>query len=120
METIYYNLDARRFSTRGMASGETSPRCRSYAVLRKVEQTHLTGPGRVLDMAAYRRKLEGTVSHQGGDEGAGGGAAEARSAAPCPPVRSGSRRLALGLDLCATLAVLIMAAVVVNSFVGLL
>jgi hypothetical protein len=118
METIYYNLDARRVSTCDMASGETSPQCRNYAILRSVEAKRAGVGGKVLDLEAYRRRPSGT------EPDAGNLWEEAPSAAaPAgddPPERRSARRTGLALDLFATLAILVMAVVVVVCFLPFL
>ncbi len=115
METVYYNLDARRVSVRDMASGETSPQCRSYAVLRKAEKKRECPRGEVLDLEAYRHARAGAQP-----EGARREEAPALPAGECAPVRSRPGRAAQALDLLATLAVLVMAAVVVSCFLPFL
>lgn len=123
METIYYNLDARRVSVCNMASGETSPQCRSYAVLRKVEEKRAGAGGKVLDLETYRRKL----SAESGEEESKEEPSFMPAAALCPafteaetPARRRARRAGFALDLFATLAILIMAVVVVIGFLPLL
>lgn len=119
METVYYHLDARRVSTCDMASGETSPQCRSYTVLRKVEEKRAREPGKVLNMEAYRRKLEDELQ-----EAVGGGIPDAPSIAPTVSAATQrSRRVrifGLTLDAFATVAVLVMATVVVTAFLPFL
>lgn len=124
METVYYNLDARRVSTCDMASGETAPQCRSYAVLRKVEQKRADQGGKVLDLAAYRRKLtEEQEAEEAWDEEERWEAtasvfpampAAAQAASRC------TRHAGFALDFFATLAILVMAAVVVIGFLPFL
>ena len=115
METVYYHLDARRVSTCDMASGETSPQCRSYAVLRKVEEKRAGQPGKVLDMAAYRRKLAESTEEE---------RYEAVIPAPVAPAAvHRSRRVrifGLTLDAFATVALLVMVSVVVTAFLPFL
>lgn len=126
METVYYNLDARRVSTCDMASGETSPQCRSYAVLRKVEEKRAGQPGKVLDMEAYRRKAEledlrraELVAPYDGEE-----RYEALIPAPAAPAAAHRNRrvriFGLTLDAFATVAILVMATVVVTAFLPFL
>ena len=58
METIYYNLDARRLTVYDMASGEAAPAPRDMLFLRtqpRVPQRE----GKVLDFDACRRALTG-------------------------------------------------------------
>lgn len=115
METIYYNLDARRVSTCDMASGETSPQCRSYAILRRVEEKRAGAGSKVLDLEEYRRRLSGT------ELGAEALWEEAPSSArDDTPERRHSRRTGLALDFFATLAILAMAVVVVVCFLPFL
>lgn len=122
METVYYNLDARRVSTCDMASGETSPQCRSYAVLRKVEKKRAGQPGKVLDMDAYRRKLSDSAQRdEVWDEDERCQAVIPAPIAPAPSQRT--RRVhvfGLTLDAFATVALLVMATVVVTAFLPFL
>lgn len=108
METIYYNLDAKRLTVYDMASGESAPQPRSYTCIRKSEPQ--TRPGQVLDLDAYRRKLAGETAESSAD-----------ASVEVPQPRAGAekrtRRFALSLDLCATVAVVVMAVVVVSQFV---
>lgn len=123
METIYYNLDARRVSVRNMASGETSPQYRSYAVLRKVEEKRNGAGKKVLDLEEYRRKLAMEREEVGDREDY----SFAPAAVPCSAssqretsARRRARRAGFALDLFATLAILVMAGVVIYGFLPIL
>lgn len=118
METIYYNLDARRVSTCDMASGETSPQCRSYAILRRVEEKRAGAGAKVLDLEEYRRRLSGTEPDA--EELWEEVPSAAAPAGDDTPERRRSRRTGLTLDFFATLAILAMAVVVVVCFLPLL
>lgn len=119
METIYYRLDARRLTVYHMASGEAAPPPRSLLRLCP-EGRAPRGPGKVLDFEACRRAM----SAQGGQAPAPSVSDPALSPAPAPapaeetPPRS--RRLRLALDAAASLAVVVMAAVVISQFARLL
>ena len=58
METIYYNLDARRLTVYDMASGEAAPAPRDMLFLRTQPRTPQR-EGKVLDFDACRRALTG-------------------------------------------------------------
>lgn len=121
METVYYNLDARRVSTCDMASGEASPQCRSYAVLRKVEEKRAGASGKVLDMEAYRRKLAESTEEESWDEEERYEAIVPAPAAPAATQRVRRIRVfGLTLDAFATVAILVMATVVVTAFLPFL
>ena len=122
METIYYRLDARRLTVYHMASGEAAPAPRDMLYLRP--QPKAPRPeGKVLDFDACRRALAGEPeeapvpaagaredpSHVGA-EGAPDGD-ESRARRP--------RWFHLALDAAASLAVVVMAAVVVSQFLRL-
>lgn len=126
METVYYHLDARRVSTCDMASGETSPQRRSYAVLRKVEEKRSGQPGKVLDMDAYRRRLEVAEKRRAEvvapyDEEERYESVIPATIAPAASHRSRRVRVfGLTLDAFATVAILVMATVVVTAFLPFL
>lgn len=117
METIYYRLDARRLTVYHMASGEAAPPPRSLLRLCP-EGRAPRGPGKVLDFEACRRAM----SAQGGQAPAPSVSGPALSPAPAPAEETTprSRRLRLALDAAASLAVVVMAAVVISQFARLL
>lgn len=114
METTYYSLDARRMTVYDMASGETAPR--RYTCLRpSAPPSAETGEGKVLDVASYRRAL--STAGEDGLPPEEPPAAEERE----PAHRSVRRRLfPAALEVCATLALIVMACVVVLQFLPLL
>lgn len=121
METIYYRLDARRLTVYHMASGEAAPAPRDMLFLR----TQPTAPrpeGKVLDFDACRRALAGEVEEEAlpGSAGDGDISPAGQEAAPASSRARGARRLRLALDVAASLAVVVMAAVVVSQFLRLL
>ena len=126
METIYYNLDARRLTVYGMASGEAAPAPRDMLFLRARPQTPQQ-EGRVLDFYACRRALTGEEAPFAAPDAVMEGAQEDHSTVEDRSASSGKgnrarrpRRLHLALDAAASLAVMVMAAVVVSQFLGLL
>lgn len=118
METIYYNLDARRLTVYGMASGEAAPAPRDMLFLRARPQAPQQ-EGRVLDFDACRRALTGEEAPFAAPDAVMEGAQEDHSAGKGNRARR-PRRLHLALDAAASLAVMVMAAVVVSQFLGLL
>ena len=125
METIYYNLDARRLTVYDMASGEAAPAPRDMLFLRtqpRVPQRE----GKVLDFDACRRALTGEetpfdLPEDAGEEVREDNSGEDRTApAGGKPRARRPRRLQPALDAAASLAVVVMAAVVVSQFLGLL
>ena len=112
METIYYNLDAKRLTVYNMASGESVPQPRSYTCIRR--SSSRAKPGQVLDMDAYRRKLAGE------EGGLSGEAGQQEQAAAQPRAQRRPRRAALAMDFCATAAVVVMAVVVISQFIHIL
>lgn len=123
METIYYNLDARRVSVRNMASGETSPQCRSYTVLRRVEEKHAGAGKKVLDLEEYRRKRSVESEEAGTQEDYSFAPAAVPCSASAESETSAYRRArwaGFALDLFATLAILVMAGVVIYGFLPIL
>lgn len=108
METIYYHLDAKQLTMYDLASGEGAPQPHSYTWIHR--EAPVCKDGKVLDFDAYRRKLAGEDA-----AAEGGSSAEPRQEAP---VRAAGRSgLSLVLDLCASLAIVVMAAVVVSQFI---
>ena len=122
METIYYRLDARRLTVYHMASGEAAPAPRDMLYLRP--QPKAPRPeGKVLDFDACRRALAGEPEEEpvpAGEAREGLSPAGERSApdGEAPRARR-PRRLRLALDAAASLAVVVMAAVVVSQFLRL-
>ena len=111
METIYYNLDARKLTVYGMASGGSAPR--PCLCLDRRERPSGT-EGVVLDMEAYRRRRAGEEAPSEASQPEAPACAEER------PARRANRRTGLLLDLCASLAIVVMAAVVVACFLPFL
>lgn len=113
METIYYNLDARRLTVYEMASGEAAPAPRDMLFLRTQPRTPQR-EGKVLDFDACRRALTGeetpfdlpedAVDGTGLDDSAENRAVHAGEER-CARRR---RQLAWALDAAASLAVVIM------------
>ena len=98
METIYYNLDARRLTVYDMASGEAAPAPRDMLFLR----TQPRAPqreGKVLEDITEELPEEVPAVEQ--------------------PRERRPRRFHLALDAAASLAVVVMAAVVVSQFLRL-
>lgn len=126
METIFYSLDATRLTSCDLASGETAPRVRYRPVSRSASRVRAGGPAKVLDLEEYRRRLaEEEAGARGDEDWPDEYYAPVRYEAVLPPParsvrRRKARTLALGLDFCATLAILILVAVVVRSFLPLL
>lgn len=120
METVYYNLDARRVSTHEMASGETAPQCRSYAVLRKVEEKRGGEMGKVLDLEAYRRKQTQAAEEAWNEEERYEAVPPAPAAQIAAPRTRRARVFGLTLDALATAAIVVMATVVVTAFLPFL
>lgn len=120
METVYYNLDARRVSVQDMASGETAPRCRSYAVLRKVEEKKAGQMGKVLDLEAYRRKQAQAAEEEWDEEERYEAVLPAPAAQTSAPRTRRVRVFGLTLDAFATVAIVVMATVVVTAFLPFL
>lgn len=124
METIYYNLDARRLTVYDMASGEAAPAPRDMLFLR----TRPAAPRRerkVLDFDACRRALagEGTPSDLP-EEAMDGTGLDNSGESRAVPAGEGPRQrrpqpFHLALDAAASLAVIVMAAVVVSQFLRL-
>lgn len=128
METIFYSLDATRLTSYDLVSGETAPQVRYCPVPRSASHIHAGGPAKVLDMEEYRRRLaEGQAGERREededwpDEYYEPVRYKAVLPAPAQSVRRRKvRKLALGLDFCATLAILVMVVVVVRGFLPLL
>ena len=125
METIYYNLDARRLTVYDMASGEAAPAPGAMLFLRARPQAARRA-GKVLDFGACRRALTGEEPPSAlpedapkGESGDGAGEHRAAPAGGKSRVRSPGR-FQLALDAAASLAVVVMAAVVVSQFLRLL
>ena len=108
METIYYNLDARRLTEYDMASGEGAARARQRLYLRRQTQAP-AGGGVVLNLADYRRSAGAAEEVSPAEEVL----PQARAEHAKPPR---GRRAALALEFCASAAVVIMAVVVVACF----
>lgn len=121
METIYYNLDARRLTVYDMASGEAAPAPRNMLFLRARPQD-ARREGKVLDFDACRRALAGEERPSALPADAGGDNSGEDRTAPAggKPRARRPRRLQPALDAAASLAVVVMAAVVVSQFLGLL
>ena len=117
METIYYNLDARRMTVYDMASGEAAPAPRDMLFLRTQPRTPQR-EGKVLDFDACRRALTGEETPFDLPEDAGEETPEEVPAVEQPRQRR-PRRFHLALDAAASLAVVVMAAVVVSQFLRL-
>lgn len=124
METIYYNLDARRLTVYDMASGEAAPAPRDMLFLRtqpRVPQRE----GKVLDFDACRRALTGEetpfdLPEDAAEEVREDNPGEDRTVSAVEqPRQRRPRRFHLALDAAASLAVVVMAAVVVSQFLRL-
>lgn len=124
METIYYNLDARRLTVYDMASGEAAPAPRDMLFLRtqpRVSQRE----GKVLDFDACRRALTGEetpfdLPEDAGEEVREDNSGEDRTVSAVEqPRERRPQRFHLALDAAASLAVVVMAAVVVSQFLRL-
>lgn len=108
METTYYSLDTRRVTVCDMASGESA---RSYTCINPAVRAE-QGPGVILDLDAYRRRLAGEPD---GEAQATDPAVPADGRAA--PRRRARRGAAVVLELSASLSLIAMAWVVVFQFV---
>ncbi|MEG1879647.1 MAG: hypothetical protein RR211_08425 [Pseudoflavonifractor sp.] len=103
METIYYHLDARELSVCDQASGQAAPVARRYTCLQKRTGSASIPGGAVLNFADYCPA-----------------AAQEEALPPAAPRPATHRVAALLPDLCATLAIVVMAIVVIARFLPLL
>lgn len=111
METTYYHLDARRLTVYGMASGGAAPQPRPCLCLGRRERQPAPA-GVVLNMADYRRSAAAALPERAPE-------APVRPSPHRAPRRN-ARRAGLALEVCASLAIVVMAVVVVACFLPLL